>query len=126
MTTGRFRFVEDSLYASYHRFQIWKNFPMGRDSNIAKEYANGNLYVVFPLKSALCNCIGNLIVRSVRDISLIDDYGRSHDVGAFHVRHIDPTYRANGGNESVFRGVTQLVDGIEQVTPSLVRLEVGK
>ncbi len=117
-----FDFVNDRIDGSNHCVDVVQNLSAFDYSNFAEAYSEGKLGFVLPLESSLCDCVRYLIFAAT-----IQHDGESvPSVGSLDVGQLGANYRYYGCDDLVLRGVTQLVNCKEEVTPSCIRLIAGK
>lgn len=124
MATHRFSFTNNFSNTFKHTHKVGVDFVPFRNPDFAKSYAEGDLYVVLPLKSALCDCICNLVILARPDS--LKNLNRAHPAETHHVWDCDASFGAYGDNDPMFRCITKFVYCKEKITSPLVWLERRK
>lgn len=118
-STFRFGFIDDSHDTSDHGVKVRFDFASAGLTNIAEGYSNGHLYVVLPLKSALCNCKRYLVFFV--NGGTLENCNRFCSAASFKIGHCDTSFPSHGNDDSVFGTVTDFVYCKEKIVRSAVR-----
>src|SRR5438270_9872528 len=119
LTLG-FSLINDCGDTRDHRPKVRFNFAPGDLTHIAKKYANRDLNVVLPLKSALCDCIRYFVFGCVPQT--FKDRQRSCSANSFDQGNTNASFAPNWNDDSVLRRITKLVQCEQEIIGSAERL----
>jgi hypothetical protein len=120
-----FGFINNHCDSSNHAAKLDSNRMVFEGSDFAESYTKSKLGAVLQLDSLFCDCKCYLIFFAIKEKSITNDQGL-HSSDHFNVGEIDTNGRSGRNDDFMLRGITQLIDGKEQVIRSAVRLETSK